>query len=703
MSLRVLLGKLRKKNKGDYRQFEFSTAFAVMLISSYLMLISSPLIRGALPEGGDSSKQMYVIFGVAAVGCIVFVLYVTRLFLRYKSREIGIFMALGAEKHILANALSAEIARMSAVCSALGILAGAAVSFAVGQIIEVLIREVYDGEFVFTMSGLLLSAGYAVLLFLITQFQARRAMRRTNIIEVINEQRRQEPMRRSVSKAYLISGIVLTAGGLACALLLNRIVVYTTGVFLGSWTNFFYIAAVFGIYRVLVYTVSSRRRGRNPQKYYNNLIDFGMMKFQGASVVRNMLVITLLLFGGMYAISYLPSNLSSGSAQKGYEDEFSYRFLDDAEELVQLDVFELAGEFGVSVEDYKEGTFARVYGSGTERDMGEDNLLTEEYMERYSLYDVTSASEYEKLTGVETDITQGQYCQMTGSTSYENIWFSYGDMDKLYIEAEDTYLPLQYAGNLEYESLNISGDNGMGDAARFVVSDEDFNRLTRGLEKSRMETQVLFSTEGEKRDEIAFAEELFRRIAVGMSPDMDVMAYYNAVKAESEGEVYIRDYAEAVVDPDNALKETDWQFAPLLVPIVDQQRMMLLITRILMFVYIFIICMAAAGVIGYTRSQNVGLTNAQVFEDIRRLGADDRYRRTLLLRQLRKVFLLPTVLGVGICLGYQSVILWGNDGRFSFGDAATVFLLALIGAGIALYQYIVYRMSVKKTAGLLKL
>ena len=328
MTLGNLWGKLRKRNKGDYRQFQFSTAFAVMLISSFLMLVCSPLIQGALPEGGDSGKQVWLSFGVSAIGCIVFVLYVTKLFLRYKSREIGIFLALGAEKHTLKRSLAGELARMTAVCSAAGILLGAVIAFIAGNIIEVLVADVYDG--------------YALILFLFIQFQAGRAMKRTNVIEVINEQRRQEPMKKSVSKAYLISGIALTLAGIFGALILPQVVAYTAGIFLGAWTNAFYLAAVFGVYRVLVYAVSSHQRGRNPQKYYNNLIDYGMMKFQGASVVRNMLVITLLLFGGLYAVSYLPAMLTGSASEQGYEAEYSYRYLNDAEEPSESVISDLA-------------------------------------------------------------------------------------------------------------------------------------------------------------------------------------------------------------------------------------------------------------------------------------------------------------------------------------------------------------------------
>lgn len=703
MTLRNLWGKLRKRNKGDYRQFQFSTTFAVMLISSFLMLVCSPLIQGALPEGGDSGKQVWMSFGVSAIGCIVFVLYVTKLFLRYKSREIGIFLALGTEKHILKRSLAGELARMTAVCSAAGILLGAAIAFITGNVIKVLIADVYDGDFSFTVSGLFFSVCYALILFLFIQFQAGRAMKRTNVIEVINEQRRQEPMKKSVSKAYLISGIVLTLAGIFGALILPQIVAYTAGIFLGTWTNAFYLAAVFGVYRVLVYTVSSHQRGRNPQKYYNNLIDYGMMKFQGASVVRNMLVITLLLFGGLYAVSYLPTMLTGSSSEQGYEAEYSYRYLNDADEPSESGICDLAGKYGLTVENYREGDFLRVFGSGTERDADENNQLIETYYDRFAQYDVTSASEFEELTGISLDIPDGSYYQIIGSTSYENIWNHFGDMDQLYVESEDASLPFSYLDTVSYESLNISGDNNMGDASRFVVSDADFDRLKAGLSEDSLETQVLFDTDGASLNEIAFSNELFRTLAEGMSEKMDVLTYYNAASAERNGSEYTETFAGAAVDPENPLKAADWQFAPHLVPLLDQQMLMALAARLLTFSYIFIICIAAAGVIGYTRSQSVGLTNRQVFEDIRRLGADRQYRRTLMRRQLRKIFVLPTILGTAVCLLYEVLILWNNDGQISAGEIRSLLIIALIAAAAAVYQFTIYRLSVRKTGKLLKL
>lgn len=703
MTLHDLLAKLRKKNKIDYRQFQFSTAFAVMLISSFLILVCSPLIQNALPDGGDSAKQIWLSFAVSAIGCIIFVLYVTKLFLRFKSREIGIFLALGTDKHILQRTLSAELAKMTALCSAAGIVIGAALACIAGKMMELLVSHVYTEKFSFTIKGFLFSVCFAVVLFLFIQFQANRVLKGTNIMDVIYEERRQEPMKKSVSKAYFISGIVLALAGIFCALILPQIITYTTKVFLGGWTNLFYLLAILGVYRMLVYTVSSHQRGRNPQKYYNNLIDYGMMKFQGASVVRNMLVITLLLFGGLYAISYVPMMLSTSSAEIDYEADFSFRYLNDADEPSEDEIKELSEKYHINVENYREGTFLRISGSGTERDADEKNQLKENYYENFAKYDVTSVSQFKTLTGIDLDIPAGSYYQIIGSSSYENIWFQFGDMDQLYIENEDIYLPLEYTGTIIYESLNIGANNNMGDGSRFVVNDSDFTRLRTGLDSSHLETQVLFDIEGNATDMISFSNELFCIFTEGMSSNMDVLEYYNESTADRVGTDYTENYTGAVVDAKNPLKATDWQFAPLFVPILDQQLLMELSTRLLMFSYIFIICIAATGVIGYTRSQSVGLTNRQVFEDIKRLGADLHYRQTLLRKQLQKVFVLPTLLGAGICILYQLLLRWNNDMMISAGEIRSMLIISGIALVIGIYQYIIYRSSIKKTKQLLRL
>ena len=89
MTLGNVFGKLRKYNKKNYYQLKFCIVFAVMLISSFISTVLNPAIQNVLPSGGDSRKMIYMIFAVAIIGCTIFTIYATRLFLRYSSREMG--------------------------------------------------------------------------------------------------------------------------------------------------------------------------------------------------------------------------------------------------------------------------------------------------------------------------------------------------------------------------------------------------------------------------------------------------------------------------------------------------------------------------------------------------------------------------------------------------------------------------------------
>ena len=138
MTLNKVFAKLRKYNKKNYYQLKFCIAFAVMLIASFISLVLNPAIQNALPSGGDSRRMVYMIFVVAVLGCSIFIIYATRLFLRYRSREIGIFLALGAEKKQLSKALYAELSKIGAMYSIVGMVLGFVIAYIALKIFQAL-------------------------------------------------------------------------------------------------------------------------------------------------------------------------------------------------------------------------------------------------------------------------------------------------------------------------------------------------------------------------------------------------------------------------------------------------------------------------------------------------------------------------------------------------------------------------------------
>lgn len=652
MTLRVLWSRLRKRNKKDYRQFQFCIVFAMMLVSSYLMMLYSPLVKSAMPEGGDTGKMAYLNLGIAVIGCTMFVWYATRRFLRYKSREIGIFMALGAEKGMLSGALFAEMSSMIGIYALEGILCGGVVAVVVGNVMEFVTREVNEVPFGFSVMSIVGAVIYGVLLLILA--------------------------------TVLISGVVLTVSGIFLGYFLKIIVAETMGKILGGWTNLFYLLTVVGVYQLLLYSISCHQRGRNPQKYYNNLLNYGMLKFQGSSIVKNMLVITLLIVGGLYSISYVPTMTGSQTAtEAAYQDDFSYRYLNDAKEPTEEEIYEMAEKHGVEIENYRETEYACIVGNGVERNSDDEGNITEDVYETYSEYDCISATNYEKLTKIKLDVPQGKYYLIQPKNAVETTWFSFDDMSALY-DASGEKTELSYAGNTEYTSLILTPNNGVGPDARFVLNDNDYEKLRQGLPKEKTGTQVLFNTK-ESDGEIGFATELYKEFALGMSEGMD---YYNPQAATWSKDSNPEDLTGAIVDPETPAKGTDWKYRPIFTPLLDQQTILGNAVKFMMFIYVAIICFVSVGIIGYTRSQDVGSSNAQIFEDIKKLGADKAYRKWLLIKQISKVYVLPTVIGIVITMVYQFMILWGNDGAFLDYEVKIMLIGLATSVAAVIYQYV---------------
>ena len=124
MTLLNVLNKLRKYNKGNYRQFSLCFSLSVLLVSALTLFMLSPFVQSRLPAGGDSRKTLYMVYAVAVTGCVLFTIYATGLFLRFKSREAGILMALGTAKGMLSRTIMKEMLLLIGRLSAVSILAG---------------------------------------------------------------------------------------------------------------------------------------------------------------------------------------------------------------------------------------------------------------------------------------------------------------------------------------------------------------------------------------------------------------------------------------------------------------------------------------------------------------------------------------------------------------------------------------------------
>lgn len=665
------------------------------LVSALTMFILSPFVQGRLPEGGDSRKMLYMVYAAAVAGCVLFTVYAAALFLRFKSREVGILMALGTKRSILAGTLMKELLLLSCKLTAIGIGIGGIAAYVFGKLYESLIQSVEGDHFGLSFSDLLVSVLFAALEVGVIMVMAVRFMRRADLVEILNEERRTEPLRKQVDRRYLTAGLIWIAAGLSGGLILPAVVGTVFKMRLGGYTYAFYLLVFIGLYRMMVYSVAVHKRGKHPRKYYKHLISFGMMKFQGVSVVRNMLIIALLLAGTLYAVFYSGANYIQGAyAADSEANDISYRYLGNVDGLGEEDVKRIASGYGVEIADYREAEFIRLLSSGISREnYDEDGKLIEEYREKDFYKNFISAGEFTRVTGMEVSVRPGMYRYISRENNTENYWFLPEDLDLAENTDTGVRMKLACAGTVEYSSFfyNRGGDGN----ASYILNDDDFALLREGLSDDFRMTHILFNV-SETGDAYGFAKELYAQYCNSVPDRMRVMGYYDEYREEADEEY---DYSKPVtLYPNRPEIEIDWKYAPVLVPLLEKSFITGYATLLLIFMFVAAVCLAAAGVIGYTRSMTVALKSKGVLTDMKKLGAGQEYLNQILKEQVRKVFVLPTAAAVILMFVYYTLTLWQNDGVITANEYPVAAFNAGVCAALSVCQYILYRCSLKKAS-----
>ena len=697
MTLSKIFAKLRKYNKKNYYQLKFCIAFAVMLITSFISMVLNPAIQNALPSGGDSSRMAYMIFAVAIIGCTIFTVYATRLFLRYRSREVGVFLALGAEKKQLSKALYAELSKMGAVYSLIGIILGCILAYIALNIFQMLFPFGIDEPALISVGGLLVSVLYSIVIIICMMVLAVTFMKRTNIIDILNEQRTNESVKQNLTQRYFIIGVVCLILGILIAGVGAQVYSRIMKQSLGAWVNLFYLLSLFGLYRILVYSIVVHKRGRNPQKYYKNLISYGMLKFQGKSIVKNMLIVCLLIVCSLFACLYSPTRYMTerdGINKNPADYTMSYPL--SADELDQTDIEELADQYDVEITEYHEGEFIRLLGSGVNRDdVDDEGKLIEVYEKEHLYYSFLNESSFKEITGQDLEVADGTYYMIRNSSMYENQYNRYDDLDYV----QNTYAgidkDMKYAGTVEYGSLaTLTGFDGL---ARYVISDADYAELRQSLPDNMIVKNILFDVD-DLDNSYSFARELYKQYCNRASEDMLKMTGYDEHQEEvSLAEDGYYGYADpATPNPEHSEESCDWKYAPSFKILDINNGFISFGIFYMLFIYVAIICLAAVAIISYTRSMTVVVKNKQVFEDVRKLGGNNDYIKGILSDQIRRVYTLPTIMGCLIMLLWYPLVLWQNDGRFTQAELRIVFVELGICVIIALYQYLVYRISMRQ-------
>ncbi|MDE7324656.1 MAG: ABC transporter permease [Lachnospiraceae bacterium] len=694
MTMNQLDRKLQKADRKQSLLYLFCNFISLLLITAYAAMMFSPTVLEVLPEGGDSRKQMTMIFVLALFGCVVFTVYASSLFFRKKSRQLGTLMALGASRKRLAPGLFREVLALSSCSSLLGIAAGFPFVFLLWNGFRLFIVESDEMHLRLDFRCLLLSAVFFVIVVAFSCLTAYRYLKRTNIIDVVQEEHKNEPVREPGRWCGPV-GIVLIFAGAVCgyeapAVYMELFSAYPTGLL-----NLLYAPVFVGLYMVILHTVVHGWIGKRKHPY-KNIISRSMMKFQGKQTVNNLLVSTVLIAGSAFAIFYIPM-LGVGQMLDVNSRPFDYCYHYRMDQTIpgQEEIAELASQHGLSIKDFRDCPYL-ILGMDAIVRREEGRRFHEEHVDLSHSVKVFSESGFYALTGEKISVAAGEYRIV--STSNESDIYLYTDTGTFLTNmvTRDT-IDVKFAGYAHYDFL-------AGPPGYLVISNTDYETIAHGLTPDWLGTTAFFNIDGE--DSYAFAQDFFYTLVSSFGPECEHGYYYDRVEkyaADEAGEVYWGDTPRlsklSFDNPDASDFRIYWAYMPKIRILDRNDFLRSFAVYLMMFLFISIICTLAALIISYTRCMTIALNNRYVFDDLRRLGAPPSFLVREVKSQVGTVFRMPSIVGMTMMYLLYALLMLGNDGQLvsgEIGGLAVCLVILLLIAGIF---YVVYRYTVRKMCG----
>ena len=695
-TMRDLEKKLRRLDYHQARLYLFCNFISLLLITAYSIMMLSPTVLEVFPEGGDSRKQVQMIFVLAVVGCTAFTLYATALFFRKKSRQVGILMAMGISKGKLAPILYREILVLSFFSSGCGILAGIPFVALLWNSFRLFLPDSEQMHLHLRMASLGIPLLFLAAVVGLACVTAKRYLARTDILDTIKEEHKNEPV-KELGRWCGPAGVVVLFAGAAAGYSAPEICLKVLRIYPTMWLNIFYAPVFVGLYMILLHTVVYGWRFCT-SSLKSNLISYSMMKFQGKQTVNNMLVSTVLIAGACFAIFYLPMFMSSMTANiKNRPYDYLYHYRADQSGLSKEELEGMAAEYGLSLKDWHETEYINLGMDGM-ADVGgqqEGDKIVEEYWEMLSEGKFFSESGFRELTGTKVTVGPGTYLAVTDEE--ERSAYTMRTNCKIFTNM-DTRETLQtsFAGYAHYGML---ADTNKG---YYVLNDEDYAEIAEGAEGEWCGVMHVFNVDGE--DNYRFAERLLRSLVESLDESCNIAGYYDRVyktALDERGEEYWADTDSSMpkgFDLDR-LGDTDfrlfWEYIPKSVILEKTDFMRTFSVFLMMFLFIFLICVTAACVICYTRCQTIALNNRYVFDDLKKLGAPPVFLKKEIRRQCCTVIRTPSIIGItGMSMLY-AMIMFANDGMLSMSEVKGLGTCGLVVCGIAVLLYAVYRGTVK--------
>lgn len=635
MTLNNIIKKLIKNNKGQYGILMGSIIFAVMMIGGYGLIQFSPTITSVLADGGSTMMISLAMFGFTLIGTFAFVIYAHSLFLKYKSKEIGVFISLGIKRENVKKIVVKELRIIVLISTIIGLVLSMPLSYLSWTMLTSFINTA-ETSYKFGWAGLSIAVIFSISAMIIMILVTGKYIKKVDIIKILKVTEEVEDIKGDKYILGLIGAILIPVG-----IVLFNISATSDGLF-GSISFVFLILSLVGLYLLIVQitSIGAIVKKISPKRYYKNIVFFNLVKLKGKQYTKTLFVTTILVGVTIFAISFNAAPMVDGlltAINDPYDYSLSTSF--QQEGFGEAEIKDLAEKYNVGLNDFKSFK----------------SILVSQYADDYdyrSNEEFVSEDDFNKISGENIDVEKGTYVKfVSGEKSI------YGEPEVGY---EQEYLngttqdifKLKYNRTICKDGV-LSLDNYYH--KDFIIIDSaDYEELNNSVDERFRVDSYMFNVSNWKETK-EFSDELFNAVVKSSDnkwcDNFSEGAKFELNKLQDVGHIVGDDYNYEEVNEETVLMAKKWWSFD---PSSKYSRVYNSITEyaiyILLMLYIAVIAFVSAIMVVGIKILNTMWQDKSVYKNITFLGSKKNQIKSIITKQVMLIYFTPLVLGTIITL-----------------------------------------------------
>ncbi len=506
MNINYLIYRNLKKNIKNYYLYVFALIFSVGLYFSFVTLQYDPSmdeVKGSVKGAAGLGAASVLLVAIVAI----FLLYASTIFIKRRSKEIGLFQLIGLTKGKIFRILSAENLILYFGSMVIGVLAGFAASRLILMILFKVTGVESEATLRFSSQALIQTVIVFAAIYILIMVMNFTFIKGQSILSLFRVVSTTENRVRKMSVGEMILGL------LGIGLILVGYFV-STKLFSGDFTtmNELFMAMVFILGSVIIGTYlfykgsvsfifNLIRKSKGGYLSVNEVLSLSSIMFRMKSNALLLTIITTVsaLAIGLLSLSYISYYSAEKSAKQSIPNHFAIAVQDDlaafTHALAEADIeFKQTDRNVIQV----DADVSRIIGSSFE-ETGQNGSMIIAVISDEGIKDVDVSPEETLFTGSSDAVQQFMSIQATG---------------QIELRGSKESIPQQLIGTNKDAYISYNFSNGSLPTA--IVDQTVFERLKQDLDpKIQKETNVYHGVDIVDPAAINQANEIFMDLGIG--------------------------------------------------------------------------------------------------------------------------------------------------------------------------------------------